>query len=122
MQTDATLEESDLRDRRLLEGVRRGDEEAFQRFFRLYYGRVHGFVLGRVSDPQLAQEISGDVFFEAWRNAERFRGESRVSSWLFGIAHYRCLAAIRKRSAAVRPNPPIRCCGTSTSGGAMGGG
>jgi RNA polymerase sigma-70 factor (ECF subfamily) len=102
MQTEAHRAESDRRDRRLLEGVRQGNEEAFQDLFRTYYGRVHAFVLGRVSDAQVAQEIAGDVFFEVWRSAERFRGESRVSSWLFGIAHYRCLAALRERRAAKR--------------------
>ena len=102
IQTEARRAESDRRDRRLLEGVRQGNEEAFQTLFRSYYGRVHAFVLGRISDAQLAQEIAGDVFFEVWRSAERFRGESRVSSWLFGIAHYRCLAALRERRAAKR--------------------
>jgi RNA polymerase sigma-70 factor (ECF subfamily) len=102
MQTEAQRAESDRRDRRLLAGIRQGNEEAFQDLFRSYYGRVQAFVLGRVSDAQLAQEIAGDVFFEVWRSAERFRGESRVSSWLFGIAHYRCLAALRERRAAKR--------------------
>ena len=102
MQTEAHRAESDRRDRRLLAGIRQGNEEAFQDLFRSYYGRVQAFVLGRVSDAQLAQEIAGDVFFEVWRSAERFRGESRVSSWLFGIAHYRCLAALRERRAAKR--------------------
>lgn len=102
MQTEASQAESDRRDRRLLGAVRRGSEEAFQDLFRHYYARVHAFILGRVADPQLAQEVAGDVFFEVWRSADRFRGESRVSSWLFGIAHYRCLAALRMRHAAKR--------------------
>ncbi len=102
MQSDIQRTEADRRDRRLLEGVTSGDEEAFQNLFRLYYTRVKAFVLSRVSEPALAEEIAGDVFFEVWRNADRFRGASKVSSWLFGIAHYRCLAALRHRGAAKR--------------------
>lgn len=102
MQTDSRRNDEDQRDLALLSGVRRGDEEAFQVLFRRYYGRVKGFILGRVGDPHLAEELAGDVLFEVWRSAERFRGESRVSSWLFGIAHYRCLAALRERRAAKR--------------------
>jgi RNA polymerase sigma-70 factor (ECF subfamily) len=102
MQSDTQRTESDRRDRRLLDGVTGGDEEAFQTLFRLYYARVKGFVGSRVGDPALAEEISGDVFFEVWRSADRFRGASKVSSWLFGIAHFRCLAALRHRGAAKR--------------------
>jgi RNA polymerase sigma-70 factor (ECF subfamily) len=102
MQADTQRSEEDRRDRALLSGVCGGDEEAFQLLFRRYYGRVKGFILGRVNDPHLAEELAGDVFFEVWRHADRFRGESRVSSWLFGIAHYRCLGALRERRAAKR--------------------
>jgi len=53
-----------------------------------------------------------DVFVELWRNAGRFRGESRVTTWIFGIAHFKCLAASRaarrnKRSAVVSTETEI---------------
>jgi RNA polymerase sigma-70 factor (ECF subfamily) len=89
-------------DLELLEAVRRRDESALRALFGRYAGRVHGFVRGRVGDPGLAEEITTDVFFEVWRGAERFRGESRVSSWIFGIAHFKCLVALRERRAAKR--------------------
>lgn len=104
MRNDLARSEEDRRDRALLGGVRNGDEESFQLLFRCYYARVKAFIVGRVGDPHLAEELAGDVFFEVWRSAERFRGEARVSSWLFGIAHYRCLGALRERRAAKRSN------------------
>jgi RNA polymerase sigma-70 factor (ECF subfamily) len=86
----------------LLEAVRRGDQGAFRSLFRRYHARVWSFVLRRVSDTPLAEELVEDVFFEVWRSADRFRGEARVSSWLFGIAHFTCRRALRDRRAAKR--------------------
>ena len=36
-----------------------------------------------------------DVFFEIWRRADTFRGDSEVHSWIFGIAHFKALSAWR---------------------------
>jgi RNA polymerase sigma-70 factor (ECF subfamily) len=86
----------------LLEGVRGHDQAAFRALFDRYAARVLAFVRSRVGDALLAEELVTDVFFEVWRSAERFRGESRVSSWIFGIAHFKCLVARRERRAAKR--------------------
>jgi RNA polymerase sigma-70 factor (ECF subfamily) len=86
----------------LLEAVRNRDQDAFRALFDRYAARVSAFVRGRVGDVWLSEEIVTDVFFEVWRGAERFRGDARVSSWLFGIAHFKCLVALRERRAAKR--------------------
>ena len=36
-----------------------------------------------------------EVFFELWRSAGRYRGEARPSTFLCGIAHFKCLSALR---------------------------
>nr|WP_276569160.1 RNA polymerase sigma factor [Microbacterium lacticum] len=51
-----------------------------------YAGVVFGFVLSRVPQRELAEEISADVWLGCWRSARAFRGESRVLTWLLGIA------------------------------------
>jgi len=98
--------ESKLDEHALVAAVAEGDREAHRVLFDAYVARIHGFVKRRISDESTAEEIVGDVFFELWRRAGEFRGESRVSTWLLGIAHYKCLATYRaqnrsKRSAVV---------------------
>lgn len=82
-------------DRELLARIARGDTAAHRTVFDRYYARVTAFVRRRVRDEGLCEEIVSDVFFEIWRGAEAFRGESEVHSWIFGIAHFKALSARR---------------------------
>ncbi|HEB90764.1 MAG TPA: RNA polymerase sigma factor [Deltaproteobacteria bacterium] len=85
-------------DAELLRAVARDrDRDAFRKLFDRYHSRVFGFVLRRLQDRELAREVSSDVFVEIWVHAGRFRGESRISSWIFGIAHFKSLEAHRQR-------------------------
>ena len=79
----------------LIRRVARGDTGAHRAIFDRYYARVSAFVRRRVRDEGLCEEIVSDVFFEIWRSAETFRGDSEVHSWIFGIAHFKSLSARR---------------------------
>ena len=96
-------------DRALLKRVVKGDAEAHRALFDRYYPGVYSFVRRRVGDEGLAEEVAADVFFELWRHAASYRGESPVSSWLFGIAQLKVLSARRHQSqprrAALRLTP-----------------
>lgn len=78
------------------------DRGAFRRLFDRYQTRVFLFVRRRLRDEELAREVTGDVFLEVWSQAAGFRGESRVSSWIFGIARFKCLEAGRHRGRLKR--------------------
>jgi RNA polymerase sigma-70 factor (ECF subfamily) len=98
----ATSVEAGTRDRELVERVARGDTSAHRKIFDLYYGRVLAFVRRRLGDDSLCEEVTSDVFFEIWRSAGTFRGESEVHSWIFGIAHFKTLSARRRQGQLKR--------------------
>lgn len=53
----------------------------------LEHGRmVYCYLLSLTQDPDLAEELTQETFCQAIQNARRFRGESRVSTWLCAIA------------------------------------
>jgi RNA polymerase sigma-70 factor (ECF subfamily) len=52
-----------------------------------------------LGDSAAAADTTVETFAELWRTAKRFRGESRPSTWIYGIAHFKALAA---RRAAMR--------------------
>jgi RNA polymerase sigma-70 factor, ECF subfamily len=86
-----------LDDPALLERVKAQDSRAHRVLFDRYYSRVFAFLVRRLRDRELAEETAADVFFEIWRNANAFRGASLASTWIFGIAHFKCLEADRRR-------------------------
>jgi RNA polymerase sigma-70 factor (ECF subfamily) len=89
-------------DAELLGRVARGDTAAHRAIFDRYQARVAAFVRRRVGDDGLCEEIVADVFFEVWRGAAAFRGDSEVHSWIFGIAHFKALSARRSRAQKKR--------------------
>jgi RNA polymerase sigma-70 factor (ECF subfamily) len=63
--------------------------------FRSYQRPVFAYFLRLVGNPHDAEELTQETFFRACGAAIRFRGQSKVSTWLFGIARRVLLEAIR---------------------------
>jgi RNA polymerase sigma-70 factor, ECF subfamily len=87
----------------LLNGARRGDEDAFRRLVEPYRGELHAHcyrMLGSVHD---AEDALQDASLRAWRGLARFEGRSSLRSWLYTIATNTCLNLIAKRPKRVLP-------------------
>lgn len=92
-----TPAETDAEARRLLEQIAAGDQRALERFYRAHHNAVHQFALRLVKNAADAAELVNEAMMEVWRGASRFRGESRVRTWLLGIVNYRAVDLMRKR-------------------------
>lgn len=44
-----------------------------------------------------AEEVAQETFLRAWQNADRYRPEARISTWLHAIAHNLCVDRLRRR-------------------------
>ncbi|HET7592341.1 MAG TPA: sigma-70 family RNA polymerase sigma factor [Rhodanobacteraceae bacterium] len=90
-------DEADSRDRLLLQRMAAGDRAALEALYRAYHGGLARFLSRLTRRADLIEEVINDCFWIAWRKADGFHGDSRVSTWLMGIA-YRCgLKALRQR-------------------------
>jgi RNA polymerase sigma factor (sigma-70 family) len=75
---------------------------AFTEFYRAHVDEVTRFVTRRVADPQLAADLTAEVFLAAIEAAGRYRGSSGgPRTWLFGIARH-VIANEFRRSARER--------------------
>ena len=88
---------------RLLEAVAKRDRAAFSELYGIYQPRLYGYLQRLVSNPVLVEEIIDDVMFVVWTDARKFRGQSAVSSWIFGIAYRKALSALRKEGRYEAP-------------------
>ena len=77
--TDATSEQQ------LIERCREGDEQAFRELVERYKGLVFALVARSIKDPGRAEEVAQDVFVRVYRGLPSFRGDSRVSTWIYRI-------------------------------------
>lgn len=65
-----------------------GDKSAFTRLYDLHYDRVYRHVLYRVPRTEDAEDLTQQVFLQAWRAIGRYRPTgSPFAAWLFTIAH-----------------------------------
>lgn len=64
--------------------------------FRTHQRSVYAYFLRVVGDPHAAEELAQETFVRACGAALRFRGDSPVRNWLFGIARRVLLEASRK--------------------------
>ncbi|MFG6429547.1 RNA polymerase sigma factor [Roseateles sp. LYH14W] len=83
-------------DQQLLRAVAGGDRAALATLYRAYHPRLCQFLTRLTRRTDLMDEIVNDSFWIVWQKAGGFRGDSRVSTWIIGIA-YRCgLKALRR--------------------------
>jgi RNA polymerase sigma factor (sigma-70 family) len=74
-------------DRELVARVAKRDLQAFERLYRLYQPRLTRFLTTLLRRPQLIEEVLDDTMMVVWQSADRFRGSSKPSTWIFAIAY-----------------------------------
>lgn len=86
----------------LLRRTARRDVAAFTQLHLKVGRRVHAFIAYRVGEPALAEELLSDTMYAVWQGAARFAGESRVLTWILGIALNKVRMEIRGAAPASR--------------------
>jgi len=89
--------------------ARAGDPAAWDALFRRYQLPLYVFVIELVRDEQAALDLVQESFIAAVRHLGTLRDDDRFGSWLFGIAHQKCVQRWRKRTEVLLeevPEPP----------------
>jgi RNA polymerase sigma-70 factor, ECF subfamily len=80
-----------------IQRIAEGDRDAFEKLYAAYQTRLFRYLLRMVSDTGAAEELTNDTMVAAWKAAGSFRGHSKASTWLFGIARHKALNVLRQR-------------------------
>lgn len=78
----------DLDDARLVERLRspKTCREAFGEMIKLYSEPLYNQIRRMVQSHEDANDLLQNTFLKAWQNIENFRGEAKLSTWLYKIA------------------------------------
>jgi RNA polymerase sigma-70 factor (ECF subfamily) len=82
--------------------LQQGDREAFRQLVETWQQMVFNTALNIVQDSQEAEDVSQEVFVQVFQSVQGFRGESKISTWLYRIAITKALDHERKRRARKR--------------------
>lgn len=75
----------------LLARLRAGDARAFEELVRAYQHRVFGVAVRMLGNRAEAEDLAQEVFLRVHRSIADFRGEAKLSTWLYAIASRLCL-------------------------------
>src|SRR5262245_25924301 len=74
-----------INERELVERCRLGDEGAFQQLVDRYKELVFALIARTVQDRSRAEDLAQEVFLRIHRGLPYFRGEARLSTWIYRI-------------------------------------
>ncbi len=86
----------------LIERLKAGEEAAFKQLVETHQNRVYNTALGIVQNAEDAEDVAQEVFIQVYRSIQSFKGESKLSTWLYRIATTRALDLLRSKKSKKR--------------------
>lgn len=77
----SAAEEADL-----VRRLKAGEEAAFEELVTVYQTRIYRLVFRMLGESGEAEDVAQDVFVTVFRRIESFRGDSKLSTWLYRVA------------------------------------
>jgi RNA polymerase sigma-70 factor (ECF subfamily) len=96
----------ELDERALIERCRTGEDAAFAELVERYKNLVYGLVYRLVSDRSQVDDLAQEVFLKIHRGLPYFRGEARLSTWIYRIVQNVCFQERARRPAPASLDDP----------------
>jgi RNA polymerase sigma-70 factor (ECF subfamily) len=77
--------------------AREGNAEAWESLFRRYRLPLYVYIFELVRDEQASFDLVQETFINAFRHLPRLRDDEKFGSWLFSIAHQKCIQHWRRQ-------------------------
>ena len=90
-------------EKHLIERTQAGDPEAFSPLVEKYHSRLYTHITRRVTDAEVAKDLTQETWLKAFRAIHTFRRTSAFSSWLYRIAENVCTDHFRRQKHNTEP-------------------
>ena len=96
-------------DQHYIEKILAGDTQAYTVLIDRYKDMVFSVALKMLRNREEAEEVAQDAFVKAYKKLNKFKGDSKFSTWLYRVVYNTCLDRIKKlkRSISVVPMEEI---------------
>ncbi len=82
-------------EQKLVERLKRQDEAAFNELVQLYQARIFRLVFRMIGDRAEAEDLAQEVFVTVFKSIGTFRGDSKLSTWMYRVAANHCKNRIK---------------------------
>lgn len=86
------MEESDL-----ISGLKAGNNDSFRHLIQNYKDKIYNSCLSIVQNQAEAEDITQEIFVEVWQSVKKFRGDSKLSTWIYRMTINRSLDFLRTK-------------------------
>src|SRR5690606_6180992 len=93
-----------LSDEELVKRILRGDSSFYEHVVKRFERLVYGFMLRKISDVGVAQDLAQETFLIGYENLSRLKDHQRLKSWLMGIAGNLVRDHYKRRKMAGMPD------------------
>jgi len=91
-----------LKDAEFIEQLKLKSTKAYSKLLDDFQQRVFSTCISFVPNKEDAQDIAQDVFVEVFKSINKFKGDSKLSTWIYRITTNKCLEFIRKKNTKKR--------------------
>ena len=89
-----------MNEQALVEAIKNKDQDAYRSLIDQYQGMILNTCYGFVQDEDDAKDLSQEVFIEIINSIHKFRGDAKLSTWLYRMAVNKSLNHIKKYKRA----------------------
>ncbi len=97
MEVNPNLTDKGMRDLKLVELAKKGDQKAYAQLMGLYKDAIYFMLLKMTNNPDDAEDMTIEAFGKAFKRLEQYTPDYAFSTWLFKIASNNCIDFIRKK-------------------------
>ena len=91
-----------LNEENFIKALREGTNQAYGQLLDEYQQKVFGTCISFVPNKEDAEDIAQEVFVEVFNSIDRFKGDSKLSTWIYRISVNKSLEFIRKKNTKKR--------------------
>lgn len=95
-------------DAALMRQVAGGDRVASRRLVERHAPKLFGLAYRMLRDRALAEDVVQEAFLRLWRQADRWRPDARIQTWMYRVVHNLCIDELRARKRLSDEDPPDR--------------
>ncbi|WP_353779489.1 sigma-70 family RNA polymerase sigma factor [Winogradskyella sp. 3972H.M.0a.05] len=85
-----------------IKDLREGAPSAYSKLLDDFQHKVFNTCLSFIPNKEDAEDVAQEVFVEVYNSINKFKGDSKLSTWIYKITTNKCLELIRKRNAKKR--------------------
>ncbi|BAO76702.1 RNA polymerase sigma factor [Winogradskyella sp. PG-2] len=80
----------------LIEAIKNGDTKAYGQLVDRYKDLVYTLAIRMLKHKEEAEEVAQDTFIKVFKSLNKFKGDSKFSTWIYRVAYNTCLDNIKK--------------------------